>query len=704
MATLEKIRSRGVLLIVVIGVALLSFIIGDFLTQGSTFFSKTRETVAEINGEKINIIDYQDLLDQITVFQKYETGQQDIDEQTMQQIRAYVWDQLVREKLLVAEAEKMGLTVTKEELSDQLIGNNIHPMIQQRRFFADESGRFSRTMLLQFLNFKDDEPTDYQMQSVLAEYKKLWIFLEKTVKFSILQDKYNVLMGNSIATNNLDAKYNFDANAKNIDVNYILKPYFTIPDAEFSATDKEIKDRYNKQLNRYRQEPNASINFVSFNIEPSQQDFEEAELYINNLKTAFETTDEVVELVNMNSDTPYAGRNYTERTIPAHYKDFAFSGKAGDVTGPLFVNKTYTMARIMETGIMLADSVRLRHIFLLSSEESKADSIIRAIRGGANFGELARQYSAVKQTAENDGEIGWITDGDQALDKEILNNAFSKRVNEVFTFNNAQGTQIIQIMERTAPKRKVKLAILERSVIASSRTESQIFNEAKRFAGGLKAADFDSIASKNNYIVRQANEIFQTNENILNIPQSRQVVRWAFENSKGTVSDVFECDKELIVAVITDINKSKYRSLEKVANQIRGEIIRDKKAASIIEGLKEKTAAGITLESLANQVELEVKSAENISFGSYQFGIEGFEPAVIGKTVSLNLNQLSEPIKGNAGVFVVQASNINENEQIFDPESEKQNLSAQFRHSLPNVVMMNMRENANIKDNRLIFY
>ena len=302
MATLEKIRSKGVLLIVVIGVALVSFIVGDFLTQGSTFFNKTRETVAKINGESVNILEYQDLLDQIIVFQKYETGQSDIDEQTMQQIRSYVWDQMIREKLLLEEAEKMGLTVSKEELSDNLIGNKIHPMIQQRRFFADESGRFSRTLLLQFLNFKDDEPTDAQMEQLLSDYKKLWIFLEKTIKFSLLQEKYNVLITNSVSTNSVEAKANFDVNLANYDVNYIVQPYFSIPDTDFSVTEKEIKERYNEQMTQYRQEPNVSISFVSFNIQPNEEDFANAEKFINDLREDFATTDEVIELVNSNSE------------------------------------------------------------------------------------------------------------------------------------------------------------------------------------------------------------------------------------------------------------------------------------------------------------------------------------------------------------------------------------------------------------------
>ncbi|MEA4983793.1 MAG: peptidylprolyl isomerase [Paludibacter sp.] len=704
MATLEKIRSKGVLLIAVVGFALLSFIIGDFLTQGSTFFNKSKENVAEINGETVNIADYQDLLDQTLIFQKYESGQSEIDEQTMQQIRAFVWDQMIREKLLYAEAEEIGLTITKEELSDRLIGNNIHPMIQQRRFFADETGRFNRAMLLQFLNFKDDEPKDAQMEQQLSDYKKLWIFLEKTVKFSLLQEKYNSLVTNSIVSNSIEAKANFNSNAPLVDASYFLQPYYAIADTAVSVSNKEIKDRYNKQIKQYKQEPNVSISFVSFNIQPAKEDFEEAEKFINDLKNEFATTTDVVELVNSNSDTPYTGRNYTTSTVPLNLKDFAFSGKKGDVTGPFFANNTYTMARIMENGIMLPDSVKLRHIFLLSSESGKTDSILNAIRSGANFGELAKKYSAVKQTADNNGEIGWILDGDQALDKEILNGAFSKKVNEVFTFKNAQGTQIIQIMEKTAPKAKVKLAILERSVIASTKTESKIFNEAKRFAAELEGSEFDSLARKNNYVVRQANEIFQTNEQILNIPQSRQIVRWIFDNSKGDVSDVFECDKELIVAAITDVNKSKYRSIDKVSSQIRAEIIKDKKAALIIENLGQQIKKGATLSDLAIAVNQEVKAAQGVFFSAYQFGMEGFEPAVIGKTTTLKQNQISAPIKGNAGVFVVQATNVQKNEQKFDLAAEKRNLTSSYKYALPNSIMMSMRDKAEVKDNRLNFY
>ncbi len=703
MATLQKIRNRGILLIIALGLALLSFIIGDFLNHGSTFLGKSRENVAEINGDKVHFREYQELLDQITTFQKLESGQQNIDEQTMQQMRGFVWQQLLRSKLIQSEAEKIGLTVTKDELSDQLIGDNIHPLIQQRYFFMDESGRFNPAILNQFLTVIHDE-NNYQMGEYMNEYKKYWMFLESSVKNSILEEKYSKLLSSSVAINPTEVQSVVNKNLQSYNVQYLMNPYYSIPDVDFSVSNKEIRKAYNEQLYSFRQEPNMSIKYVSFRLDPKDVDFEETERFINNLKEEFETTDDVVELVNMNSDIQYTGRNYSELTVPPYYKDFAFSGKKGDTFGPIFENNAYSMARITETGIMQADSVRLRHIFLLKDDESKLDSIVGAIRSGANFGELARKYSAVQQTAENDGEIGWIRDGEEGMDKDILHDAFNKRINNVFTQESAQGTQIIQIMERTAPKRKVKLAILERSVIASSKTQSEIYNEAKRFAAELKAEDFDSIANQNQYFVRQANEIYQSNDNVSNIPQSRQIIRWAFDNSKGDISDVFECDQELIVALITDINKTNYKSIDQASSQIRGEIIKDKKAEIMMTDINEKLEEGKSLEEIASEMDLDVKTAENIQFGSYQFEGEGFEPSIIGTVTAMQEGELSQAIKGNSGVYLLQIESVTKNETEVDLDFKKNQLKEQYIYYLPHSVVNDMQNNANIKDNRLNFY
>jgi peptidyl-prolyl cis-trans isomerase D len=704
MATLEKIRSKGVLLVAVVGLALLAFIVGDFLNSGSSYFNKSRETVAKIVGEDINIKDYTAAIDQMTEVYKIETGKTELNEETMTQLRQSVWENMVNEKILNAEAKKLGLAVSPDELSDRLIGNNIHPLIQQRRSFAGENGQFSRQALVQFLNSLEQAPTNEEMKQQIAKAKNYWMFWEKTVKTSILQEKYNSLISKTVSANSIDAKMSYQDRKVNVDVAYVVKPYYSIPDSAVKVSDSEIKERYNKQKEQYKQEANCAIKFVAFDIKPMKEDYKEAETWMNKLSEEFKTTTDVAGLVNSNSDVMYDGRAYSEKTVPASLKDFAFGGSTGAILGPIFTNDTYTMARIMESGIMQSDSVKLRHIFLVEKDAAKADSLVSAIKGGADFAALAKKYSAVQQTAANGGEIGWLTENVQGMDKEITSNAFSKPVNEVFTIKNAQGVQIMQVTEKTPARRKVKLAILERKVVASSKTYSKIYNDAKQFAIDLNVDNFDSKAKAKGYIVRPAADILQNVTRIADIPQSRQIVRWIFNNKKDKVSDVFDCGTQYVVVVNTEKNDKGYRSVEKVSDQLKAEIIKDKKAELMIKNLSDQLAKNPSLEALAASMNDSVKVAKGVNFATYQFGVAGFEPTVIGKSIVVGLNKVSAPIKGNAGVFVVRTANKVENPQPFDVRMEKMQLNGRMSYSLPYMIIQDLKDKADIVDNRLNFF
>lgn len=704
MAILGKIRSKGVLLLVVVGFALFAFIIGDFLTQGSTYFNKSRETVAEIVGEDVNINDYQAAIDQMVEVYKIETGQTDLSEDVMAQLRASVWENLVTEKLLFAEAEKLGLAVSKEELSEYVIGNKTHPLIMQRRTFAGENGQFSRPMLVQFLNSLDVTPENEEMRQQIAQAKSYWLFWERNVKMAVLQDKYNALIGKAVTANSLEAKTSYEAAKVTTDVNYVVQPYFAVSDSAVSVSKNEIKDRYNKNKELYKQEANRTLNYVAFEIRPLKEDSVEAQEWMNKISEEFKTTEDVVGLVNSNSDVMYDGRNYSYNSLPLNLRDFAFTGKTGDVIGPLFENNTHTMARIMESGIMKSDSVKLRHIYLTTADEAKTDSIIGAINGGAVFADLAKKYSAVPQTAANGGEIGWIVEGMQGMDKEITDKAFAAVPNQVFTVKNAQGVQIMQVMEKTPARAKVKLAILERKVIPSSRSYGRIYNEAKQFAAELKSTEFASKAQEKGVSVRTASELFESTERIADIPQSRQVIRWAFESDKGDVSDVFDCNNQFVVATTTEVNAKGYRSLEKVSDQIKAELIREKKADIMIKNLTEQLKKTPSLEALAQSLSTDVKVANAVNFANNQFGVAGFEPALIGKVSVLPANKLSAPVKGNAGVYVLLPVNPQVNQNPFNAKAQVMQLNMNFAYSLPYMILQDIRDNAEIEDNRLNFF
>ena len=704
MATLEKIRSKGVLLVVVVGLALLAFIVGDFLNSGSSYFNQSREIVAEIAGEDINIKEYTAAIDQMTEVYKIETGKSELGEEIMTQLRASVWENMVNEKMMNAEAKKLGLTVSAEELSDRLIGNNIHQLITQRRAFAGQDGQFNRPQLVQFLNSLEETPANEEMKQQIAKLKSYWMFWEKTVKNSILQDKYNTLISKAVTANSLEAKMSFEDRKASVDVAYVVQPYYAIPDSAVKVNNSDIKERYNKEKEQFKQEANCAVNYVVFDIKPLPEDFKTASDWINGLSEEFKTTADVVGLVNSNSDVMYDGRNYSENTVPLNLKAFAFGGKTGDNMGPVFENNTYTMARIMESGIMQSDSVKLRHIFLVEKDAAKADSIVAAIAKGDDFAALAKKYSAVQQTAANGGEIGWLQEGVAGVEKEITATAFSKPVNEVFTIKNAQGVQIMQVTAKTPARRKVKLAILERKVVPSSKSYSKIYNDAKEFAADLTAAKFESKAKEKGYVIRPAADILQTADKIADIPQSRQIVRWVFKSEKGDVSDVFDCGSQFVVATTSEVNEKGYRSIEKVTDQLKAEIIKDKKAELMIKNIAAQLAKNPSLEALAASMNDSVKVAAGVNFGAYQFGVAGFEPTVIGKSTVVELNKVSAPIKGNAGVYVIRTSNKQINPQPFDAKMELMQLNSRMSYSLPYAIVQDMKDKAEIVDNRMNFY
>ena len=704
MATLEKIRSKGVLLVAVVGLALLAFIVGDFLKEGSTYFNKSKETVAKIAGDDINIKEYSAAIEQLTEVYKIETGKTELGEDMMNQLRQSVWETMVNEKILNAEAKKLGLAVGKDELTDRLIGNNIHPLILQRRAFAGENGQFSREALMQFQNALEQAASSQEQKQQIEKLKSYWKFWEKTVKTQLLQEKYNALISKSVTANNLDAKMTFQDRKVSVDVKYLVQPYYLISDSLVKVSDNEISDRYSKQKEQYKQEANCGISYVSFDIKPLKDDYKDAENWMNKLAPEFKTTADAAGLVNSNSDVMYDGRNYSEKSVPSLLKDFAFKGNTGDVYGPSFVDDTYTMARIMQSGISLSDSVKLRHIFLVTKDEAKADSLITAIKGGGDFGTLAQKFSAVKQTAANKGEIGWITEGMQGMDKEIISKAFTNSKNEIFTIKNAQGTQIMQVMDKTAPRQKVKLAILQRKVVASSKSFSKIYNDAKQFAIDLKADNFEKKAKESGYIVRQATDLLQTSERIADLPQSRKIVQWVFKSNKKDVSDVFECGPKFAVVMTNEVNKKGYRAVEKVKDQLKAEIIKDKKAEMMIKNLAEQLAKTPTLEGLSVFVKDSVKTASGVNFGAYQFGMAGFEPSVIGKVSVLPIGKVSAPIKGNSGVYVVSTLNKKENPQPFDAKIEIMQLNGRMSYSLPYTIIQDLKDKADITDNRLNFF
>ena len=652
-------------MITIVGLAMLAFILGDFLNSGSSFFNRSRENVGVIEGQKVHYTEYEAAKEQLTEVYKIETGRSDFDEDMHSQIRNQVWNMFMMDYTLRAQAEKIGMDITKDELSELCIGNNIHQVIRSRRAFAGEDGQFSREAVISLLQAINQEGADAEQNANLKQAKTYWLYWEKVVRISYMQEKYTNLLQHLLKANTLDAEFAFNSRQNGFSAEYAMKPYYSVADSLVKVSDSDLKKLYKQHKEQYKQTPNRAIKYVAFDIVPSEEDFKAAETLMHNLQEEFKTAEDVSLVVNTNSDVMYDGRDFSEETVPAQFKEFAFAkgAKAGDCTEILFENNTYAMARIMQAGYSMPDSVELK---------------------------------AIVEDGE-DQELGWFKAAD--LPKNIAEKALAGKRGEKFTVAQGMGEQTYEIMEIGKPTPKVKLAILAREVTPSSKTYSVLYNQAKQFiVNNNNAEALESAAQEQGLAVIPQYNLTKTTDKVGQLKSSRPIVRWAFEAKEGQVSDVFECGQQFIVAALTEVNDGEYRSLEAVRSELTYEATNNAKAAYIAKELK-----GIeSLEAAAEKLGQSVQHADRVSLADSRFGNAGMEPAVIGKTVAQGENAFSGAIKGNMGVFVVKTGAANNQQGEFNAESEKAQLASRFAY-LPYQAMQLIEDKADVTDNRANF-
>ena len=668
MTTLQRIRNHGVILLVVVGIAMLAFILGDFLNSGSSFFNKNRENVGVIAGHKVHYTEYEAAKDQLTEVYKIESGSNDINEDLSIQIRNQVWQMLLMDYTLREQAEKIGMDVTAEELSELCIGTNPHQLIRQRRAFYDETGAFNRFALINFLNSLAQTPETQEQAANMQQAKNYWLYWENAVRLTHLQEKYVGLLSKLVTANPLDAKYAFQAGQTSVNVEFVEKPYFAVADSLVKVTDADIKKLYNTQKEQYKRTPNRSLVYVSFPIVPSESDYAEVEKLMKSLENDFQTKEDVAAIVNSNSDILYDGRDYSAETIPAEYKEFAFAkgAKKGQYTELSFNDDTYAMARIMDCGYTKADSVKL---VLVANDENTEDV-----------------------------ELGWYTANE--LQKNIADPAFAGKKGSKFTVSTGMGEQTFKIADKSAATPKVKLAILSRKVTPSSKTYGVLYNEAKQFIVNNGNVELlRQSAQEQGLSVTPAFGLNVNADKINDLKNSRGIVRWAFEAKEGQLSDVFECGDQFVVAALTEVNDGEYRTIDEVRMELQMQATADKKAEYLMAQLKGVT----TLEQAAEILGAEIQTAEDITLASTRLGAAGIEPAVIGTALALENNVTSAPVKGNVGVYVVRIGEKTVTEGELNATQEIANLNMRTSYSVPYQAIALIEENAEVEDNRARF-
>ena len=501
MATLQKIRNRGgVLVSIVIGLALVAFIVGDALSSGASLINRSRNEVGEVGGESIGIQEYQQKIMKNEDFIKSMNGLSALTDEQQRMIRENTWNQIVSEIILNKEYEKLGLNVSGDELYDFLLGSNMNPAVSQ--LFADpNTGQVDKERARLIIKQLIEAPAG-------TPQKEYWLNMEEQVNTARKQEKYNTLLAKSLFVTDAQAKELAESAATTADISFIMKSYNTVSDSAVKVTANEIKDYYNSHKYLFEQEEARQIAYVNFDITASAEDIKETEDWVNDLKPEFAEAKNVLEFANLSSEKRFQPKYYKKGELDNEELDeFLFTEKSNAVFGPYLKDNAYNIVRVAHRRV-LPDSVRARHILIASNNmtqsEKLADSLAGLIRKGGDFDALARQYSADQNTSVNGGDFGWFTQ-DQML-QPIADSAFFSNKNEVKVVRSNYGFHVLQVTDRSKPVEKVQIGIIAKEITPSQQTINKIYNDARTFANNINTVeDFEAALTANNQTKRIAN-------------------------------------------------------------------------------------------------------------------------------------------------------------------------------------------------------
>lgn len=691
MATLEKIRSRsGVLIAVVIGFALLSFILGDIINSGSSFLNSSKMQVAEIDGHKISVTQFQKRVDEMSETQKLLSGKSALTEEENTAIREQAWEEMVREIVLDQKMKEEGIDVSDDEMADMIQGNHISPVVQN--FFQNpQTGQVDRNQIAAFVKNLDADQT--------GRSRVYWDYIQSQVKVERLTRKFSSLIQRSLYVTSLDAKRALSNDANKYSIRFVAHNFFAVSDSTIKVSDSDLKEYYNKHKKMFEQEDGRDIEYVVFDVKPSKDDFDNALNWVRGSEAEFMAAQNPAQYAQNNSDKGFDENFYAKGQLAAKLDSFAFNANTTSFLRPYFDGNSFIMARIANIR-MMPDSVKARHILVASKPQ--ADSVLAAVRGGGDFAELAKKYSADKGSAEKGGELGWFRQG--MMVPAFNDSAFAAPVGSTKLVQTNFGYHILQVTDRGAATKRVQLAVVQRDVEPSSHTVQAAYNAANRFVADCKNyEDFNKKVAAEKLNKRAVSRLGANERNIAGLINPREIVRWAYETDKGEISKVFELKDQFVVAVVTGIREKGIAPLDQVKKDVEYLVKREKKGEMLEKKMEESLKGISSIDQLAQKLGTTAADANDIAFSSYIVPNVGIEPALIAAATTIKPNTISKPVVGLNGVYVLQQTGKTV-DPAFSIESEKVRISGMNAQRAVYQSYEALRKAADIKDTRYRFY
>lgn len=719
MTALGKIRSKGILLIIIIGLGLFAFIAEEAFRSCNGIKGQNSQQIGEVLGEKIYVQDFQKLLEEYQDAMKLTMRTDNLSEDQLNQLKDQVWQQLVSERVMKEDCKKLGLTVTEDELQN-VLNDGTNQLLTQTPFVNQQTGRFDVSILKQFIDAyrKAEASNNSQQLDQMRPAYNYWLFVEKNLRTQLLAQKYQSLLANCVLSNKIEAKMAFNEENEEAQIQLASIAYNTIKDADIKVTDEELKAKYEELKPAFRQQQETrDVKMVDVQVKASATDRGQLQKdmagYQKQLAAAADPTQVVSKSGSMIQyiGLPVSGKAFQQYPDIASKIDSMAVGTTGVVENTK--DNTYNIVRILSR-TELPDSVEFRQIQVggktLEAARASADSIQKALAAGGDFQAIAKRYGQDSTTTWFTGamyeQASTMSQDNRAYIEALLNGAVGSTQNIELT----QGNVVIQVLNRKAMKSKAVAAVIKKEIRFSDNTYSKAYNRFSQFVTQSQAslADLQKHATKFGYTVQDLNDFATSSHTVGNVGGSgiRDAIKWIFEAKEGQVSQLFEAGKEndhLLVLCMTKIHPQGYRPWDdaQVKEILKREVIRDKKAEMIMAKLK-----GVNSIAAAQAKGAKVSTVNQITFAAPAFiqATGAAEPALSGAVAATAQGKFcSAPVKGNAGVYVFQVVKKQMRPAKYNEEQQIQMCRQRAMQYMGNF-MQDLVFGAGVVDNRYLFF
>ena len=694
MAILQKTREKaGMAVSIIIALALLSFIIDPQTLETAFNAMSSRNDVGVINGKTISYLDFQQDVDKFTTINEMVTGSSAQSEQQQEQVRNAAWQSLLDRYLFVKNAKAAGIRVGEEEMKDLLAGDMISPVVSQNPAFMDENGNFSKDALQNLINNISQDQT--------GRLKEYWNYIQNTVYTQQFYAKYGSLFTNSNFQNPLMLRRAIAENNNTTNVDFVMVPNYGM-DTTVKVSGDEIRKYYESHKNMFKQNASRDMEYVVFEVKPSEADINATNEAIGKVYDEFSTTDNMKSFLARNSEkglNEYWYKAGELSTVNSGISEFVDANAQG--TSPIVSdNNVFYAARIMATA-QIPDSVYVRHILLQGATETKADSLINVLVKGENFSNVAASYSADTRSAADgeQGNVGWMT---QTYMIPGFESVLTAQVGKPYIVKTQYGTHIVEVAKRTAPVAKKQVAILEKTALASGEIFNSYYAQASKFSkiaagkyNNYKAA-VDSMG-----LYSHPMKVTEATSSYGSISQAKEVTRWVFDNKVGKVSEIITVNNNyLFVATVTGIHKEGIAKIDEVKEAIRQQLYAQKASEKAAADIAQKIQGISDLQAIADTLHSSVSTGVDVRFAS--LAGQGLDPKFIGAASVAPEGKICGPVAGTIGTYIFKVNSRDTGS--FYTEDDARNAATQMNNYTTQMILPVMMMESDVRDHRARFY